>query len=86
MTFGSNSFSHQQVYADGSVSFGRLQPGHLHCLPMFSSVFSWPGLCTAEPSFLDHFLMQPMWKTVQQVWQDHTFDRRPTSLEQMAHS
>lgn len=86
MTFGSSSFSHQQVYAEGNTSLGRLQPGQRHCLPMLSSPFSSRGLCTAEPSFLDHFFMQPMWKTVQQVPHDQILDFRPTSLEQIAHS
>lgn len=86
MTFGSNSFSHQHVYEDGCSSLGRLQPGQRHCLPIFSSPVSSRGRCTADPSFFDHFFMQPMWKTVQQVSQDQTFDLRPTSFEQMAHS
>src|SRR5271155_5434768 len=86
MTFGSSSFSHQQVYDDGRTSFGRLHPGHLHCFGIGSAPSSLGCCCKAEPSFLDHFLMQPIWKTVQHVRQDHIFEFRLISLVHIAHS
>ena len=86
MTFGSSSFAHQQVYEDGRLSFGRLQPGHLHCFGLVISPSSLGCWCTPAPSFLDHFFMHPIWNTVQHVPQDHIFEFRLTSFVQIAHS
>lgn len=72
--FGSTSFSHQHVNVVGKVSFGRLQPGHRHCLGGGMSPFSACCRAAAAPSLPDHDLMHFMWKTVQHVRQDQAAD------------
>lgn len=60
MLFGSISLAHQQVYVDGRSSFGKLQPGHLHCLGGGISPDWFGARCCVDPSFFDHFFMHDM--------------------------
>ena len=83
---GSSSFSHQHVYAEGKLSLGRLQPGHRHCLGGGRSAFSGCREVSVEPSFSDHFFMQPRWNTVQHVLHDQTLEFRVISAVQIGHS
>lgn len=71
---------------EGITSLGRLHPGHLHCLGGGSSPLGSCCCTCVAPSFFDHFLIQPRWKTVQQVLQDQTLLFLATSLTQMGHS
>ena len=72
MEVGSISFSHQQRAVIGNSSLGKLQPGQRHCLGNPSS------RCCDVPEFpfVAHLLIQPKWKTCQQVRHDHMRELR----------
>lgn len=83
---GSKSLPHQHAYSEGNASLGKLQPGQRHCRGAGSSPSTGPVGASVLPSFFDHFLIQPRWKTVQHSVHDHTLDFVQISLVQMEHS